>query len=83
MQLERMLKNPLHVTAQLWQHVWLQVGVVVAVSMAAGMIVSRDLPVWLLFGGIAGIVVVAIAFIKPEYVAAMLLVVHWGNIHDV
>ncbi len=83
MQLERLLKNPLHVTAQLWQHVWLQVGVVVAVSMAAGMIVSRDLPVWLLFGGIAGIVVVAIAFIKPEYVAATLLVIHWGNIHDV
>lgn len=83
MQLERLLKNPLQVTAQLWQHVWLQVGVVVAVSMAAGMIVSRDFPVWLLFGGIAGIVVVAIAFIKPEYVAAALLVIHWGNIHDV
>ncbi|ABU59157.1 O-antigen ligase family protein [Roseiflexus castenholzii] len=83
MYLERLLKNPMDVTAGLWRHVWFQVGVVVAVSIAAGMLVSRDVPLWLFFGGIAGIVVVAIAFIKPEYVAAALLVIHWGNIHDV
>jgi O-antigen ligase len=83
MQLERMLKNPVQVAAELWQRAWLQACVVVAVSTAVGMVVSRDLPLWLLFGGIAGVVVVAIAFIKPEYVAAALLVIHWGNIHDV
>lgn len=83
MHLERMLKNPIQIAAGLWQHVWLQIGLVVVASLTAGIIVSRDLPVWLLFGGIAGVVVVAIAFIKPEYVAAALLVIHWGNIHDV
>ncbi len=83
MHLERILKHPVQVVAELWQHLWLQVGVVVAVSCAAGLVVSRDLPIWLLFGGIAGVVVVAITFIKPEYVAAALLVIHWGNIHDV
>lgn len=83
MQLERILKNPVQVAAELWQRVWLQACVVVAVSTAAGMVVSRDLPFWVLFGGIAGVVVVVTAFIKPEYVAAALLVIHWGNIHDV
>lgn len=83
MRLERMLKNPIQIAAELWQNIWLQIGVVVAVSLATGMVVSRDLPLWLIFGGIAGVVVVAIAFVKPEYVAAALLVIHWGNIHDV
>ncbi len=83
MRLERMLKNPIQTAAELWQNIWLQIGVVVAVSLATGMVVSRDLPLWLIFGGIAGVVVVAIAFVKPEYVAAALLVIHWGNIHDV
>ncbi len=83
MQLEHVLKSPVQTAAELWQRWWIQIGVVVTASIAAGMVVSRDLPLWLLFGGIGGLVYVAIAFYKPEYVAAALLVIHWGNIHDV
>ncbi len=83
MQLERMLRHPVQISLELWRHAWVQIAVVTAVSVTAGFVLSRDVPLWVLLGGVGGVMFLALAFFKPEYVAAALLVIHWGNIHDV
>lgn len=83
MQLERVLRHPVQVSAELWRHAWVQIAVVTMVSVTAGFVLSRDVPLWMLLGGVGGIIFLALSFSRPEYVAAALLVIHWGNIHDV
>ncbi len=83
MQLERVLRHPVQVSAEIWRHAWVQIAVVTMVSVTAGFVLSRDIPLWMLIGGVGGVIFLALSFLKPEYAAVTLLVIHWGNIHDV
>ncbi|MGQ9826396.1 MAG: O-antigen ligase family protein [Roseiflexus sp.] len=83
MQLERILRHPVQTSVELWRHIWVQIAAVTVASVAAGFVLSRDVPLWILLGGVGGIIFLALSFSRPEYVAAALLVIHWGNIHDV
>jgi putative inorganic carbon (HCO3(-)) transporter len=67
MQLERMLRHPVQISAELWRHAWVQIAVVTAVSVATGFVLSRDVPLWVLLGGAGGVMFLALSFFKPEY----------------
>jgi O-antigen ligase len=53
------------------------------VSVAAGFVISRDLPLLLIGYVIVAAGVALLAFTRPEYAAAVLLVINWGNFGDV
>lgn len=62
---------------------WAQLMVLVAACAAMGYVLSQDLPPLLLLAGVGGLGLVAVAFYRPDYAAALLLVINWGNFHDV
>lgn len=83
MKVERVRSQSLFPGASLLLQPWVYAAAVAVGALLIGFILSRDVSPLLLLTGVVGLGVVALAFYRPDYTAAALLIIHWANLHDV